>query len=177
MKLKTRLKLKVFKIRVKKAWYKFWEVLVFKPISKPYLAIQDRKLAKRRDGSNYHPNKLKKLLYKTIQDRILVDECFYIFDIDFIPETEKYSNFIKLRDLFTRSTHKYLSDYWYEARNPLITKEDMWDVIVGFNGNDIDVSYITKEEFMKDMPSWKYIKYSKLYRDSKRIIRLRAKEA
>lgn len=177
MKLKTRLKLKSFKRNMIKAWYKFWEVLVFKPISKPYLAIQDRKQAKRINGATYSPHKLKKLLYKTIQDILLVDRRFYIFDVDFITESDQSSDFIEMRDLFTKSTYKFLRDYWYDAKNPPISKDEIWDVVVGFNGDEMDIKYITKEEFQQDMSDWKYLKYRRIYKDARRIIRVQRKES
>lgn len=176
MKLKTRLKLKAFRKKMLRLWYGFWKVAVFKPLAKPCLAIQDRKQAKRINGANYSPHKLKKLLYKTIQDILLVDRRFYIFDVQFITESDKSSDFMEMRDLFVKSTYKFLKDYWYDAKNPPVTKDDLWDIIVGFNGDEMDIKYITKEEFEKDMPDWKYLKYTRIYKDSKRIIRVQRKE-
>lgn len=171
MKVTTKIKIKDFKKKISKKWYCILE-FIFKPLARIYSRIEDRKHKKKCDPSTYNQLKIKKELYKELQRRLLRDNSIYIFDLVFISEEDSSSDFLLIEDLFWRGNSKYLKNYYYYAKPKTLKMSDVWDVIKGFNNNDISVVELDKEGFKQCFPDWKYIEYSQLYRKSERILKV-----
>lgn len=169
IKIKTKLKIKELKNKFINKYYKFMQ-FIFKPFVKLSNKINKKKYKKKCEDSNYKPEKLKNKLYKSIQNILLDEECLFIYDstVDYIPDDSGWND-MTVSYLFKKSNNKFLEDYSYNVRDKTITCDDWFEIIKGFNGNDIKVEEIDKDEAFKDM-QWK--EYDKLYQKSNRILRI-----
>lgn len=171
MKIETKLKIRNLKRTTRDRWYKFLQ-FILKPLAICCDKIDDKKYKHKCDASNYKLKKIKRLLYKELQRRLMMDEDIYIFYIDYITEEDKSSNFLEMKDLFRNSKYQYLKNYAWYAKNKILKMSDMFDVVKEFNNVDMTVKDITKDEFKSLMTGWTYIEYSKLYKKSERILKI-----
>lgn len=170
IKVKTKLKIKNFKKNVADMYYNFMQWL-FKPLAKLEDKIIDRSYKRKCVTSRYKIDKLKKLVYKSIQDRFMYDDELFIFDesVDYIDKDYWGWNYLKVEDILCRNKYKYLKDYYYHAKPKMITYEDWFEIIKEFNGDDIKVEITDKDE------AFKYVKYKEceqLYRKSNKILKI-----
>lgn len=175
MKIKTKKKLENFKIKIEEYWYVFLR-FILKPISKPYLFLYDRKWNKIRDGNKYKIKRIEKELYKSIQNRLVNEEVIYVFDVGYISEWDEDYNFLIVNDLFTKLNNKYLKRYYYYAKPKILKTNDIWCMIKSFDSNDVKVTEMTQEELKEDLSDWKYIEYSQLYRNMKKVLKISINE-
>lgn len=169
IKIKTKLKIKKLKYDLRDKYYKFMQWL-FKPLIKLSEHIDDKKYEKKCDPNTYNIDKLKKTLYKGIQNLLLSEDVLFIFDstVGFIPEDSGWND-MTVWDLFKKSKNKLLSNYVYYVKPKTIPHDDWFDIIKDFNGNDIKVEEVDKDEAFKYT---KYKEYDSLYRKSNRILRI-----
>lgn len=170
IKVKTKLKIKNFKKNVADKYYNFMQWL-FKPLAKLEDEIEDRSYKRKCNASTYKIDKLKKLVYKSIQDRLMYDNELFIFDnsVDYIDRDCWGWDYLKVEDVLRRNKYKYLKDYYYHAKPKMITYEDWFEIIKEFNGDDIKVEITDKDE------AFKYVKYKEceqLYRKSNKILKI-----
>lgn len=170
IKVKTKLKIKSFKRNAADRYYNFMKWL-FKPLAKLEDKIIDRSYKKRCDASTYKIDKLKKLVYKSIQDKLMYDDELFIFDnsVGCIDRDYWGCNYLKVEDLLRKNKYKYLKDYYYHARPKMITYEDWFEIIKEFDGDDVKVEVVDKDE------AFKYVKYKEhipLYIKSNKILKI-----
>lgn len=170
IKIKTKLKIKNFKRNIVNKYYDFMQ-WIFKPLAKLEDKIRDRSYKRKCNVSTYKIDKLKKSVYKSIQDRLMYDDELFIFDnsVDYIDRDYWGWNYLNVEDVLRKNKHKYLKDYYYHAKPKMITYEDWFEIIKEFNGDDIKVEIVDKDEAFKDV---KYKEYEKLYRKSNKILKI-----
>lgn len=169
MKIKTKLKIKSFKKDCSKYYYKLMGI-VFKPL----IVLLDRRDRKKLSKeSKYNTKKVKRLLYKTVQNELLYvsslsdslyDACIYVYDVDWISDDEKSSNDFTLEDLLKSSNNKYLQGL--KTRDRSIIRHALFDILLDFNDVEITVEEVSIEDLLKDY------KYYNLYKNSKRVLKI-----
>ena len=160
IKVKTKLKIKNFKKNVADKYYNFMQWL-FKPLAKLEDKIRDRSYKRKCVTSRYKIDKLKKLVYKSIQDRLIHDDELFIFDnsVGHIDRDYWDCNYLKVEDLLRENKYKYLKDYYYHARPKMITYEDWF----------VKVEVVDKDKAFKYV---KYKEYEQLYKKSNKILKI-----
>lgn len=127
----------------------------------------------------YKDEKIRKLLYSKIQDRIIEEGELYILDIDYIDEYDECYDMVKIEHLFQKyyyseKKYKMLDDYYYYGIEPKdreqLIKGYWWDVIKSFDNDELSVKTINKEQLRELNPEWDYIKYSSIYRKTQRML-------
>lgn len=175
MKIKNKLKLIKFKYKLYNKFIKVIRIILY-PIAYIDDKICKKKINNKRNPNNYNYDKVKKLLYSKIQDKLIKENELFVMDIDYISESEDCWGIYKLSDLFSKEFGRkldkkyiYLDNYYYYT--DLKDKDRFWyDIISKFNTDEICVTEINKEQFRNLNKDWEYIKYSDCYRKSKRIL-------
>lgn len=131
------------------------------------------------DIKHYKDEKLRKLLYSKIQDRIINEGELYILDVDYIDEYDERYDMIKIENLFNKcyaseKKYKILDDYYYYGIEPKYRQSMIngywWDVVKNFDNDEISVKVINKEQLRELNQDWEHIKYSSVYRRTQRIL-------
>lgn len=144
---------------------------LFKPLAKLEDKIMDRSYKRKCDSSIYKIDKLKKLIYKSIQDKLMIYDELFIFDnsVEYINRDYWDCNYLKVEDLLCKNKYKYLKEYYYHARPKIVTNENWFEIIKEFNGDDIRVEIVDKDDVFKDV---KYKEYTQLYKNSNKILKI-----
>lgn len=175
MKIKTKIKIKKIKKGTVDAYYKTLR-FAFRPLVFLIEKVDEKKYKRKFEECRYNRSKIEKLLYKTLQNELMLEDCIYIFDVDWISEDDESSIYFKDIEVFKFSKYKYLKEYYsyvyFKVKDKQKFISELFDTILSFNNNEMIVREIDKEELYLD----KFDKYRSLYQDSRKILEVKILE-